>query len=216
MSDDARLAMVAQMRREAEETVARIDAKLSGQDADGLVRKEWRAPAHEEPLPPFVPTDPMDELRAFAAERAAGRAAAKAELRAEETRIAEMYSNASTLAQVDERISAAIEAHSRDMAESVGESLGSALAGIDRNLADLRREMRAELAEQLAGLKGEAKARLDRLEPQAATTERELNRRTGRLDDRVGELEDKMQRALHDLQGISAVTEKICRIMGWQ
>jgi len=25
-----------------------------------------------------------------------------------------------------------------------------------------------------------------------------------------------MQRALHDLQGISAVTEKICRIMGWQ
>lgn len=47
----------------------------------------------------------------------------------------------------DERIRSALTEHEAAMTEAIGESLGSALAGIDRNLADLKREMLAELAE---------------------------------------------------------------------
>ena len=72
-------------------------------------------------------------------------------------------------AWADERIRSALSEHEAAMTEAVGESLGSALAGIDRNLADLKRELLANLSD-LRVVIANVRVQLAEIEIRAKTT----------------------------------------------
>jgi hypothetical protein len=194
------------MRAEAMETVARVEALLTGENADGLVRREWRTPAHEEPVPEFVPDDPMEVLRRESAERAERRAAAAAELRREEQEIREAYSNASTLAEVDARIAAAVGSQIDELTKAIAEEVVVAeRLRHERNLDDQLARVRRELLGELATLRGEVMARLDGMKAKADALDRDIRSAlvTGEtLTARSDEMQRGFRRLLDDVTDV--------------
>jgi chromosome segregation ATPase len=125
--------------------------EITREEADALIKD----------LPPLE--DPMAKWRREADEAAERRAKAKEDLRAAERQTVEMYANAGALAEMDARL----ETKVAELVEAVGECIGAERVrherALERAIDELRRELKAAFAEQVATVRGEVRGSLDAL-----------------------------------------------------